>query len=102
MTDYIGIDPDLEADLRFELKQAGLRWDKKYRTWKECDLRSFMENMRRRRESKAAMEAEMIERRKQPEREDDFQRGVGGSVGTLQHDCGGGYRVIRSTRTFGG
>lgn len=56
-------------------------------------------------EDRLAWEAEYLRKRSEWEPEDEITEvpaELQEAADTLQHDCGGGERVIRNTRTFGG
>ncbi len=94
---------NIDDELRAAWKALGERPDRNILKWPDYPKAAYLWNLRAR---IAIMEYEAERARaKQAEHEpeDDLPPGpLGNGPGPLRHDCGGGQRVIRSTRHLGG
>ena len=94
---------DVDRELRLAWKALGEKPDRNILKWPTYPKASYLGKLRQR---IAAMQQEAERARakqSQHEAEDDIPPGpMGNGPGPLGHDCGGGTRVIRSTRHLGG
>ncbi len=88
-------DPQLESELRYEVQQAGERWQSYFRHC-DGDRRRLLEGLRARRLKREEFEAIRL-KNLADERDDFYDAEIRATTGKL-NQCGGGRRNIRSTR----
>ena len=88
---------DLRKALKHELRYAGERYSDTYESWTDESLLTFINSMKNRREREEQLQEAFLSKQRGHEPEDDLMLS-GEACGTLQAGCGGGHRVIRSSK----